>query len=116
MGAPNGRFVRKDALIRAGRPDLTPEAVAADPDAPWAAEFSDEDRQAATERVSARLAAHRDDQDAAEAAAVEHDRKIVESVDERRAAKGSPRLSDQQKQDMMADRAERRANGTQGSI
>jgi hypothetical protein len=48
-----------NALIKAGRPDLTAEAVvAADADAPWASEFTDKDRAAARPRVGVMLAAH----------------------------------------------------------
>lgn len=63
-----------NALIRAGRPDLTAEALAANADAPWASEFTDVDRDAARARLGAMLEAERQEQEAAEALAVEHDR------------------------------------------
>jgi ion channel len=47
------------ALIKAGRPDLTAEAVVANADAPWASEFTDDDRQKARSRLAAYGPRHR---------------------------------------------------------
>ena len=58
------------------------------------------------------LMAHRTERDAAEAAAVEHDRKIVADVSARRVAKGKPPLTPDQEQSMLDDRAARRVKGT----
>jgi len=101
-----------DALIKVGRPDLTAEAVAADASAPWASEFTENDRAAARARLGAMLNAHRTERDAAEAEAVEHDRKIVVDVSARRVAKGKPPLTPDQQQSMLDDRAARRVKGT----
>jgi hypothetical protein len=101
-----------DALIKAGHPELTAEAVVADADGPWASEFTDDDRVAARARLGAMLEAHRKDEEAAEAEAVEHDRKIIAEVSARRVAKGRPPLTPQQEQAMLNDRAIRRAQGT----
>jgi hypothetical protein len=89
------------ALIRAGRPDLTAEAIVADADAPWASEFSADDRTAARSRLDSMLQAHQTELEAAETAAVEHDRKIVDDVNSRRIAKGNPPLTPKQKLEML---------------
>src|SRR5436305_15007727 len=47
-----------DALIAAGRPDLTAEALVADPDAPWASLFTEADRTAAGARLGSMQQAH----------------------------------------------------------
>lgn len=101
-----------DSLIRAGRPDLTPEAVAADADAPWASEFTDEDRAASRTRLGEKLEAHRQEQAAAEDKAVAHDRKIVADVSARRVAKGLQALTPEQEETMLGERAGRRGQGT----
>jgi hypothetical protein len=100
------------ALIEAGRPDLTAEAVVADAAAPWASEFTDADRSTARARLGAMLEAHRRDEEAVEAEAVQYDRKIVADVSASRVAKGKPPLTPEQEQEMLADRAARRAAGT----
>lgn len=96
------------ALVQAGRPDLTPEALAADPDAPWADEFNDEDRAKANERLGAMLEAHRQQTEAVEAKALEYDRKIVANVNARRIDKGRPALTPEQEATMLGDRAAER--------
>lgn len=101
-----------NALIKVGRPDLTAEAVAADADAPWASEFTDDDRAAAQARLGAMLEADRKEQEAAEAEAVEHDRKIVAVVSARRVGKGNPALTPEQEQTMLDKLAAGRAQGT----
>src|SRR3954468_20731244 len=72
------------ALIEAGRSDLTVEALVAAQDAPWASEFTDDDRSAARERLGTMLEADQARRDAAEEEAVAHDRKIVGMTNERR--------------------------------
>jgi hypothetical protein len=94
-----------NALIRAGRPDLTVESVVADPEAAWAAEFSDEDRETAHARIGAMSEAHRKDQEAVEAEAVQYDRKILGNVSARRVAKGKPALTADQESTMLEERA-----------
>jgi len=101
-----------NALIKADRPDLTAEAVAADVDAPWASEFTDYDRTVARARLGAMLEAHRTEQETAEAEAVEHDRKIVAQANTRRVAKGRQALTPEQEQTMLHDLAARRTAGT----
>jgi hypothetical protein len=100
-----------NALIKAGRPDLTAEAVAADADAPWASEFTDDERAAAQARLGAMLEAHRREQEAEEAEALERDRQIVADVNARRAAKGKPPMAPEQEQDILDRRADQRARG-----
>jgi hypothetical protein len=101
-----------NALIQAERPDLTAEAVAADAEAPWSSEFTDDDRAAARDRLGAMVEAHRKDQDAAEAVAIEHDRKIVAEVTARRVAKGKPALTSDQEQTMLDRLAAQREQRT----
>lgn len=101
------------ALVQAGRPDLTPEAVAADLEAPWAQEFSDEDRAAANARLGAMLEIHRRQSEAVETEAVDYDQRIVANVSARRVARGKPPLTPEQEQTMLQERAaERRAQST----
>jgi hypothetical protein len=106
--APTGSY---NALIEAGRPDLTVEAVVADPDAEWASEFAEVDRAAARGRLGTMVEAHKKAQQAVEAEAVAHDRKIVAQVSARRIAKGKPGLTPEQETDMLKERASRRAVG-----
>lgn len=106
--APTGSY---NALVKAGRPDLTVEAVVADRDAPWASVFRDVDREAAVVRLGTMLQQHEADLAAQEAEAVVRDRKIIEQVSARRVAKGKPALSADQVTDMLRDRAAKRADG-----
>ena len=101
-----------NALIKAGRADLTAEAVAADAHAAWATEFTDDDRAVARARLGAMLEAHRKEEEAAEAEAVEYDRKIVAEVSSRRVAKGKAPLTPEQQQAILSERAARRAQGS----
>jgi hypothetical protein len=98
-----------NALIEAGRPDLTVEAVVAAPDAPWASEFTDHDRAAAHERLGNMLEADQAKKEAAEAEAVAHDRKIVAIANKRRVAEGKPELTATQQTQMLARLAAERA-------
>ncbi len=99
------------ALIEAGHPELTVEAVVSDADAEWAGEFTDADRATARERLGDMVAAHERDQGAVEAQAVAHDREIIGRVSASRVAKGLPRLTPEQEADMLTERAARRADG-----
>ncbi|MGK2938427.1 MAG: hypothetical protein ACSLFR_11580 [Solirubrobacteraceae bacterium] len=99
------------ALIKAGRPDLTPEALAADAEAPWASEFTEEDREAANSRLGAMLEIHRKEVEASEAAALEDARKIVARVSANRVANGKEPLTPDQEEDMLGNLAARRARG-----
>jgi hypothetical protein len=98
------------ALIEAGRPDLTVEAVVADPDAAWATEFDDDDRAAARERLGTMLATDRDLKAAAEALAVAQDRRVVAAMNDRRAAGGRSKLTPEQEASILARRAAERAS------
>lgn len=98
-----------NALVAAGRLDLSVEALVDDEDAPWASEFTDVDRAAARARLGSMLEAHGKEQEAAEAAAVEHDREIIAEVSRRRLAKGKAPLTSEQEATMLRERAERRA-------
>jgi hypothetical protein len=98
-----------DALIEAGRPDLTVEAVVADADAPWAAVFSDDDRFAASERLGTMLEADRAKRASVEAAAVGKDRRIVALMNERRAGEGKPPLTPEQEAQILARLTAKRA-------
>ena len=99
------------ALIAAGRPDLTVEAVVADADAPWADEFSDADRATAKDRLGNMIETHRQNQAAAEADAVTYDRKIAAQVSANRVAKGLPSLTPEQEATMLKGRAAKRSDG-----
>jgi hypothetical protein len=102
-----------NALVAAGAPDLTVEAAVADADAEWASEFTDLDRATARERLGTMVEMHREERTAADAAAeaeaVEHDRKIVADVDASRIAKGKPPLTPEQKASMLERRAAARS-------
>ena len=98
-----------DALIEAGRPDLTVEALVADADAPWTPEFDDDDRRAASERLGTMLEADRVRRDAAEAEAVEADRRIITLMNQQRADQGKGPLSPAQEAQVMERRASQRA-------
>jgi len=91
--APTGSY---NALVVAGRSDLTVEALVADPDAEWASEFSEVDRAVARERLGVMVEANEAAQQAVEAEAVAHDRKIVAQVSASRLAKGKPGLTPEQ--------------------
>ena len=99
------------SLVEAGRPDLTVEAVVADADAEWASEFTEADRAAARARLGTMVEAQLEKQEAAEAEAVAHDRKIAADVSALRIAKGKPTLTPEQEANMMKDRADKRAGG-----
>jgi hypothetical protein len=103
------------ALVAAGRPDLTVEALVADADGAWASEFSEHDRAAAQERLGTMIEAHQGEQEAAEAAAVEHDKEIVADVSAGRIAKGRPALTPEQEADMLQRLAARRAAAEPGA-
>ena len=96
------------ALVLAGRPDLTPEAIAADADAPWASEFSDEDRETANARLGDMLETHRKASEAVEAEALAYDMRIVANVSARRVANGKPALTPEQEATMLSERAAER--------
>lgn len=98
-----------NALIEAGRPDLTAEAVVADGEATWSSLFTDEDRAAASARLGTMEQAHQQELQSLEAEAVEHDRKIVTKVSESRVAKGKPVLTPEQEAEMLARMAAERA-------
>lgn len=100
------------ALIDAGKPELTLEAVVADADAPWASEFTDQDRAAARGRLGDMIEAHRKAQEPAEAEARARDRKIVADVSARRIAKGKPGLTSDQEADMLQKLATERAENS----
>ena len=108
FAAPTSSY---DALIVAGRSDLTIEAVVADADAVWAGEFSDADRAAAQQRLGDMIEAHRATTDAAEALAVTQDRKIIALVNDRRTAKGMRELTPEQETEMLRERSAKRAAG-----
>ena len=98
------------ALVDVGREDLTLEALVVDTEAPWASEFTQEDRDAAQARLGTMLAAHKESRDAAEATAVAQDRKIAADVSARRVAKGKPAMTPAQEDAMLKDRAEKRGS------
>ena len=100
-----------DALVEVGRPDLTVEALVADADAPWAREFTDDDRRAARERLGSMIEADRVRRSAAEAEAVEADRRIVALMNTRRADQGKGPLSPAQEAQVMERLASERAAG-----
>jgi hypothetical protein len=97
-----------DALIAAGRPDLTVEAVVADADAAWAPAFTDADREAAKARLGTMVEADRARRADAEASAVAKDRKIVALMNDRRSADGKPPLNPKQEAQVMASLATKR--------
>ena len=97
------------SLIEANRADLTVEALVADADAPWASEFTDDDRAAARARLGTMIEAYKESLEATEAAAVAQDRKIMDQVSERRVAKGKPALTPEQELTMLEDRAAKRS-------
>jgi hypothetical protein len=97
------------SLIEANRADLTVEALVADDDAPWASEFTDDDRAAARARLGTMIEAYKESLEATEAAAVAQDRKIMDQVSERRLAKGKPALTPEQELAMLEDRAAKRS-------
>src|SRR3954447_20133550 len=99
------------ALIKAGRPDLTVEGVVADGHAEGGAEFTDEDRAAARERLWGVIETHRKAREGAEETAVAHDREIAARVSASRIAKGMPGLTPEQDATMLRERAARRAGG-----
>ena len=100
-----------DALIEAGRPDLTVEALVADANAPWASEFTDADRRAADERLGTMLESDRVRRAAAEAEAVKADRRIITLMNQQRADQGKDPLSPAQEAQVMERLAAKRAAG-----
>ncbi|MDO9357071.1 MAG: hypothetical protein Q7T55_25460 [Solirubrobacteraceae bacterium] len=100
------------ALIDAGRPDLTAEAIVADPEAAWATEFTDEDRDAANTRLGLMHEAKAERDAAKEAEIVAYDRKIVANVSASRVAKGKPALTPEQEFDILQRRAAERRDQT----
>lgn len=98
-----------NALVKAGRADLTVEHSVADADAEWASEFTDHDRAVAQERLGMMIDAHQEELEAAEEEAVAHDRRIVAAVNARRVAKGLPALTQAQVAEMLKARAAKRA-------
>ena len=98
-----------DALIEAGREDLTVEAIVADADAPWSGAFDDDDRRAASERLGTLVEAERAKRAATEADGVDKDRRIVALMNERRAGDAKAPLSPSQEADVLARLAAKRA-------
>ena len=105
QGPPTSSY---EQLIAAGRADLTMEAVVADADAPWASEFTDDDRAAATARIGRMVEAHREARETAAGEAVARDRKTLERVNDSRAGKGKPAMTQDQEDDMLRNLAARR--------
>ncbi len=97
------------SLIKAGRPDLTVEHMAADADAAWASEFNEDDRAAARGRLGDMIETHRKAEEEAEAKAVTRDRSIAAEVSAKRQAKGQPALTNDQRDEMLASRAAKRS-------
>ena len=109
VGPPSSSY---EQLIAAGRADLTLEAVVADVDAAWASEFTDDDRSAATARIGQMVEAHREARETAAGEALAQDRKTLDRVNDSRAGKGKPAMTQVQEDDMLknlADRRDRRA-------
>ena len=106
QGPPSSSY---EQLIAAGRADLTLEAVVADVDAPWASEFTDEDRAAAQARIGQMVEAHREAREVAAGQALAKDRETVERVNEGRRGKGKPAMTQDQEDDMLRSLAARRA-------
>ena len=107
--APTGSYT---ALVAAGRPDLTVEAIVADADAEWASEFTDADRAAARARLGDMIETHRKALEESDAVAVAHDRTILAKVSASRVAKGMPELTAEQETTMLAERSARRAEAS----
>jgi hypothetical protein len=105
QGPPSSSY---EQLIAAGRADLTIEAVVADVEAPWASEFSDDDRAAAQARIGRMVEAHREAREAAAGEAIAQDRKTLERVNESRVGKGKPAMTQDQEDDMLRGLAARR--------
>lgn len=99
-----------EQLIAAGRADLTLEAIVADAGAPWASEFTDDDRSAAQARIGRMVEAHREAREAADADELARDRKTLERVNDSRAAKGKPAMTKEQEDAMLENLAGRRRN------
>lgn len=97
------------SLVDADRSDLTLEALVADGDAGWASEFADEDRAAARQQLETMVSDAKATKDAAEAGAIEHDRKIIALADKRRISEGKPALTPKQESEMLARLAAERA-------
>ena len=96
------------ALVEAGHAELTVEAVVADGAAPWASEFTADDRAAAAERLGQMIKTQRERQTASEAKAVEEDRRIVTLMNDRRKAAGKPALTPKQESETLARMAAKR--------
>ena len=105
QGAPTSSY---EQLIAAGRADLTLEAVVADVDAPWAGEFTDDDRSAAQARIGEMVEAHRKAREDADAEAVARDRMTLERVNDSRVSKGKPAMTPEQEAAMLESLAARR--------
>jgi hypothetical protein len=105
QGPPTSSY---EQLIAAGRADLTLEAVVADVEAPWASEFTDDDRSAAQARIGRMVEAHREAREAAAGEARAQDRKTLDRVNESRAGKGKPAMTQAQEDDMLENLAGRR--------
>jgi len=99
-----------DALVHAGRADLTVEALVADRDAAWSSEFTEEDQEVAAARLGTLIEADKARKGAAEAAAVEHDQKIIGLANKRLASEGKPALTAKQEEQMLARMAKTRAD------
>jgi hypothetical protein len=97
------------ALIEAGRPDLTVEALVADAGAPWASLFTDADREVAGARLGALKEAHRQKLHEIEAAAAAEDRRVVANMNARRAESGKPPLTSAQEAAVLDRRRAARA-------
>ena len=106
--SPTGSY---NALIEAGKADLTVEAVVANADAEWAPEFTEVDRAAARDRLGTMIEAHRKTQEALEGAAVARDREVVAQVSATRISKGKPGLTPEQEASMLERLAARRVDG-----
>ena len=97
-----------EQLIAAGHADLTLEAVVADVEAPWASEFTDDDRSAAQARIGQMVEAHREARETAAGEAIARDRKTLERVNDSRIGKGKPAMTQDQEDDMLRSLAARR--------
>lgn len=104
---PTGSY---NALVEAGRADLTVEAVVANADAAWASAFTEVDRAAARDRLGTMVDTHRQRQEALEAEAVVRDRELVAQVSASRIAKGKPGLTPEQEASTLERLAARRAS------
>lgn len=93
-----------NALLEAGRLDLSFEDMVANAVEPIRSLFTDEDRGIAARLLGGQRAEIDRRRDASEAVALERDRKIVAGVAARRRAQGKPWTAEMEAQ-MLADRA-----------